>query len=123
MFYILFRNFFKQKTFYWSLTQVLFAWITVFENFNFFAYWSGYAKRPNSKKRNSRYSKAADVSKTTIGANVYLQSEIRMIDCRSVYLPQIDFIDNFWHESISFFPLYIISSQKQDNRFVNSVST
>ena len=64
---------------------------------------------PTPKKEIVGTPKAAEsmCPKPLSAANAYLQSEIRMIDCRSVYLPQIDFIDNFWHESISLFPFCI----------------
>ena len=65
-------------------------------------------REPTPKKEIVGTPKAAEMCpKPLSAANAYLQSEIRMIDCRSVYLPQIDFIDNFWHESIRFFPFCI----------------
>ena len=63
---------------------------------------------PTPKKETVGTPKAAEMCpKPLSAANAYLQSEIRMIDCRSVYLPQIDFIDTSSHEFIRSFPFCI----------------
>ena len=61
---------------------------------------------PTPKKEMVGTPKAAEICPNPLSAaNAYLQSEIRIIDCRSVYLPQIECIDNFWPELIRCLPL------------------
>ena len=78
----------------------------MFNNLNFISNWSCYLEGTDPKEGQSGdFRLQIYAPDHYLVANVYLQREMRIIDFRSVYGPQIDFTDNSLSEFKSVLPL------------------